>query len=225
MNLIQKADKSFLQNTPAKKVQLGQHIVDSMNANATKFPNLPYSNPSMKTANGALSIATANAKSGSHADIAARNNAEKIWNDIFGKTADYVSLLAAGDVSLITLAGFAPTSSESKPADKPAPAVLKSMTQHEGGVVEVDMTHPGAGKVAAYVYITMPEDLQAAAAADGTITIPLGAMGNITIKCDTHPSTTIGSLTAGKTLKLIVQPVNNKGTGGISTPKSFIPQP
>lgn len=225
MTLKQKVDKSFLRAAPADKVQLGQHVVDSLNAAAASFPNLPFSVDDMKSANTELNDATAAAKSGSHTDIALRNSAEKKWNDIWSKTADYVSFLAAGNALLINKSGFTPTSGESTPSTLPAPAVMDSMTQHEGGVAEVKLAHPGAGKVTAYLYMALPADASATTAADGTITLTLAGGEQIYLKCDTHTSTTMGGMKAGKMLKMMVQPINNKGAGGTSAPKSFTPQP
>ncbi len=225
MNLIPNADKKFLQDTPSNKGPFGQHIIDSLVANPTLFLNLPYTVNVLKTANTLLINTTAAARSGDHAAIITRNNAEKDWNDKFGKTADYVSFLANGNELLITQAGFTPTKGQSTPTDLPGQAMLAKLTPHDGGILEITMAPPTAGKVSSYIYTVMPNDAQIITAADGTITIALVTPGKISVKCDTHNTTTMGGLEVGKMMKLVVQPVNNKGVGPASVPKSFILQP
>ncbi len=226
MNLLQKVSKEFLRNAPSDKVTFGQNVVDGLNAHASLFPALPYSVVVMGTANTTLFEAIAAAKSGNHADIQARNNKEKAWNNIWSKTADYVSFIAAGNAETITLAGFTPTSGTTTPKAQPGQALLRSMGQHDGGTASIEMFHPGAGAqaVAAYMYLAVPTDTQISTAADGTITIMLPNGMRVYAKCDTHNATSMGGMTAGAQMKLVVQPVNRAGAGTPSTEKTFTPQ-
>ncbi len=225
MIIRQNADKYFLKGSPANKTMFGGHVIECITANSAQFPNLPYALPAMKLANNLLMTTAADAKSGDRTRIAARNSAEKAWNTIWRKTADYVSFLAAGNAIIIANAGFTPTSGQSTRKGKPDDAVLDTMTQQEGGMAKVTVKHPGAGRVAAYLYLALPDDMQTAMAADGTITITTAHGEELLLKCATHTTTTIGGLKGSKRMKMLVQPVNNKGAGGTSSPKGFTPQP
>ncbi len=225
MALKQKADKSFQRFAPDAKGVFGQHVIDEFVANTALLPSPPYTTNAMKATNNLLISSAAAARSGDHTAIAARNAAEASWNDMFGRIADYVSLLAQGNAVLITQAGFTPTAADTTASVKPNAAVLDKMTQQDGGVAKISMVKPGAGKVAAHLSVVSSADATILSAADGTITVTMASGEKVFIKVDTHSVTTIGGLPTGKMLKVVVQPVNNKGAGPTSAPKTFMPQP
>src|SRR5688572_2297099 len=119
MVIKKKASLAFIGDAPADKVTYGANAIAELTLNVALFPNLPVSLVNLTAAQSALAAAVPAAATGAYVAKAALVNAEKIWDDDFRQTANYVSAIANGDEEVIIKGGCVATKGESTPAVKP----------------------------------------------------------------------------------------------------------
>lgn len=130
-----KVKRDFIKLTVSEKIQFSRDRVVDMTGN----PNFTTPNPSLATVTTVtddLETKHLAALGGGPMQTAARDASELIWNDTMDKLAAYVELTADGDVTKITSAGFAPTSTERQPAHVPVkPENLKMKHSDNSGEI------------------------------------------------------------------------------------------
>ena len=120
MSLPMKASKGFLRAKVDTQISAGLTISNCLIENESEFKNLPTKGADLLKKNQDFTAANNLAKSG---DKTAKANLKTVrveWKEMFGKTADAVSLDANGSEAMILKAGMTPTSSTSRKKQQPA---------------------------------------------------------------------------------------------------------
>ncbi len=230
MELESKASLGFKKQKPSEKPTTGTGIINALttatqpkeNSEESPFPDLPVSIANLQTTNDALADAVAAAATGSHIAKATVKTAVKNWNKNFTLTANYVTMVAQGDVALIRLAGFTPTKSESTPAQKPGAlkGFAATINGSKGAIIAgSSKALPG---VCTYLYTAVPDGVTITY--NGNTMIITAGDKCIYIVADTRKQTELCNLPSGVPYNVSAFGVNRAGSGPAATSQQVIPQ-
>jgi hypothetical protein len=121
---------NFLQFTIAVRIIFYRSVIANLLGNVN-FLEPTVSLDEATTAVDALEVATVAAQDGSHINIALRNDAEKVADEVFRKLANFVDDNSMGDETKIISSGFSP-SNQPSPIFKAILSVVNAL--HSGCV-------------------------------------------------------------------------------------------
>ena len=232
MKLICKASLAFKKSRPAEKVGFGENVIHSITPvpptdtkKKTKLDdieNFPYSPAQLQEINDQLSAAYTDSLTGNHTAKASLQNAIVAWDYASGVTANYVSTLAEGDATIIRMAGFVPTKSESTPAPRPGAPLNFNATVNgtKGAIVAGSQWAVPGAKV--YLYIALPDGMSISYV-ENTIVVTVGDKTAYMV-VDTTRQTEMYNLPSGVPVNVSMIAVNAAGNGPASPSVKVIPQ-
>ena len=214
------ASLGFIRENPSKKTTFGQQVVDALTANPETFPNLPVALTELSSLNNALTTAVNAASTGEHVAVAGLKTMVKEWNNDFRLTANYVSNVANGDASIVRLASFIPTKSETTPVQKPAaPADFYAATNGTKGLINASCT---SNDKDALVFIAAPPDAEINFNGDAMLI----TAGNVIVQVlmTTKRKVSFHNVPGNVVMDMSVYAVNTAGIGPLANGQSVITQ-
>jgi hypothetical protein len=217
-----RASLSFKNQKPAEKFAFGTNVITGLTAAGTEFPNLPVTLALLTTTNTDVAHAITAAADGGRTAKAALKTKVGVWNDAFAKTANYVSLVANGDVNKINDSGFLPTKGETSPAQKPGKANdFKATINGSKGTI-IASTKKSLTGAKALVFTAAPDGMDISYAGN-TVQITVGDK-TMYIIVDTERQTEFVNLPSGTMFNVNVYGVNSAGSGPATTAQQVVTQ-
>src|SRR4051812_8503841 len=212
---------AFLRFIPTQKTSLGKTIITNLGDNAATFPAPPIAITQLTSINNSLIDAELAAQSG---DLVAKANLKlrkKEWNDAFKLTANYVNYIANGNESIIVLAGFESTKSETSPAQKPGVASdFKATVNGTKGNIAASWGAVDGAK--AFVVTALPANASVTYNGD-TMLLTVGDT-TIYVLVSTGRKVEISNVPVGTSVAVSVYAVNSAGTGPAANGQHVIAQ-
>lgn len=146
------ASKAFLRENVDKQISAGNTIGEALTTNSADFPNIPFKGEELLKKTDELSKANTAAQSGDKNAKAELKAKRQDWIDMFGRTADAVSLQADGSETIILKAGMKTTSGTSRKKQQPAQPT-NTTARPTGGKGVCTITVDGQKDVNGYVGI------------------------------------------------------------------------
>jgi len=217
-----RASLAFKQLKPVDKASFGANVISSLTAAGTAFPNLPVTLTQLTAINTAFTTLVAKAASGTHQFVAQLKEQVPVWNDAFTKTADYVSLIAAGSDSVVRSGGFLPTKGDTSPSQKPGEASdFKATINGSKGTIKAG-TKKSLSTARALIFTAAPDGVTVAYD-DNTMKIIAGDK-TVYVIVDTQRQTEFFNLPSSTAFNVNVYGVNSAGAGPATTPQQVVTQ-
>ncbi len=216
-----KASLAFLKLAIADKILFGGNMITQLTTNAATFLNLPVPVKILQADNDAVQANAAAVATGDHLAAALLTKSVKVWESDFRATANYVSIIAGNDPSIVIMGGLKPTDAETTPSH-----VLPACTGF--------FAHPEISKGAitagcdleegstAFVYVATPPSATVSQAGD-LITITVGTT-NIYVVADTHRQMHATGLASQVPINVYMAAINRAGTSPLTGPQEVTPQ-
>jgi len=209
---------SFLRLLIVDKILRGKLVISGVTSQAAKLPNLPFTVVQLTAANDDLDKKTQAAADGGKTAIKARNAAEKVWDNNFKATANYVNAVANGDALFISQCGFESSSEHSTTKQVPNQLVnLKgeAITNAPGNIAISSNTESNAKAYASIITSTN-------AVVDQVGDMIIVTVGNekVYLVLDTHHKSVAHELPSGTELSLYGVAFNGTGVGQIAQAKN-----
>ena len=218
----QKVSLGFLNLPTSKKAPFGANVIQLLTTNAALFPSLPVPIATLTTLNNALALALKNAEDGGKQTRADLNAAINAWNAAFQKVANYVNLVANGDVQIITKSGYNATKGTKQRA--PVPGTLKNfhaVAPKAAGII--DVSYDADTSSHGYVAIATPEEGVSISQTGNQLAITAGGVTTYVL-LSTRSKTQFENMPKGKQLYLSVLAFNASGAGPLTNGQEAIPQ-
>ncbi len=207
----------FLDGTPTEKVTYGRGQTNKLGINVSIFgsPKVPLID--YNAANDLLETTEQHWNDdGGHANVVARNNAEKAWDKLAKKETYYVGGMANGDEAIMIKGGCTITKTNSTPTPKPNPIINPKFSRIDGssGCAHFESDHDKLVVVESFVYIVGTGTFNVV---NDQLVIGPGAV-IVAMKADTHRKTDITGLPIKQDLNGWIYSINAAGAGHISGP-------
>lgn len=222
MNRKSEAAHDFAKDNVAQKIIMGYDVAARIEGNPHVFVNMPVPGSDLRSLTDKLQASAEAARSGDHVASAQLIVDIKKWNNGYLRTADAVSLIANNDPTIIALAGFKATSSETHPSTEPGAGenFQVSIPQGSHGMIDASCDTM-ARKASAYCYIAAPEGVRVEQDHNQT-RITIGDVSVVVI-VDTHSHVRFANMPNQK-VHVSMFAVNTAGTGPATTAKDVTPQ-
>jgi hypothetical protein len=217
-----RASLAFKKLKPAEKFTFGTNVIAVLAAAGTEFPNLPVTIALLTTTNTDLGHTIAAAADGSRPARDVLKAKMAVWDDAFTKTANYVSLIANGDVTKVNDGGFLPTKGETTPTQKPGKTTDFTATINGSKGTIIANTKKSLSGAKAMVFTAAPDGVDINYAGN-TMEITVGDKTMYVI-VDTERRTEFFNLPSSVAFNVNVYGVNSAGSGPATTAVQVVTQ-
>ncbi len=226
---VQKASLAFKKENASVKTTFGSNVINCLAPaiTATKkvqpvFADLPVPVATLQQINDNLVTALANKVNGGRAATQALKTAVADWDTSFTSTANYISVVAAGDAATVLSAGFIPTKSQTQPLPKPGAITNFTATINgtKGTIIAGSKKSVAAAKI--FVITAVPPGAQVDYVND-TVIISIGET-SVFLTATTRKESEMFNLPSGVPYSVSMFGVNAAGNGPAAPAQVVIPQ-